>query len=99
VKKNKKKKVVKLPLFIQKELTNMKIFAYIAFAIEAAEAATSIAALVAAKQPLTGSELQASVEPAIQGAQSAFGFTAPAALVTDICQAAADAINKYVLKS
>jgi hypothetical protein len=75
----------------------MKIFAYIAFAIEAAEAATSIAALVAAKQPLSGAELQAAVEPAIQGAQSAFGFTAPAALVTDICQATADAINKYVL--
>jgi hypothetical protein len=76
----------------------MKIFAYIEFAITVAESVASVAALLAIKQPLTGPELQSALSPAIAGIQAAFNVTPPAALVTDICQAAADAINKYVIK-
>jgi hypothetical protein len=76
-----------------------KIFEYISFAIEVGESVTAVTALIAAKQPLTGAELQGAINPAISGIQAVFGVTPPAALVSDICQAAADAINKYVLKT
>ena len=77
----------------------MKIFEYISLAIEIGEAVTSIAALIALKQTLQGGQIQNAVQPAISGIQVLFNVTPPAALVTDICQAAADAINKYVIKT
>ena len=77
----------------------MKILTYISFALEVAETVTAVGGLIALKQKLTGPELQAAISPAVNGLQTTFGVTAPAALVTDICNSAADAINRYVIKA
>jgi hypothetical protein len=69
------------------------IWNYISFAIEVGGAVASIIALVGQKT-ITGAELQAAILPAVQGAETAFGFSVSNATVQDICVAIADVINK-----
>ena len=75
----------------------MKIMEYLSFALEIGSAVQSITMLVQSKQKLTGVQVQAAVNPAVGGLQTLFNLSLPAPLVTDVCQAAADAVNKYVL--
>jgi hypothetical protein len=76
----------------------MKILSYVSFALEVAETVTTVGALIALKQKLTGAQIESAVAPAVAGLQSVFKVTPPAPLVLDICTSAADAINKWVLK-
>jgi len=77
----------------------VKILAYISFAVEVAAAVGQIIALVATKVPFTGPAIQSIILPAITEAQTAFGFAVPAALVTDICDVIAVAVNKFEPKT
>ena len=77
----------------------MKILAYISFAVEVAAAVGQVIALVATKAPVTGPALQQIILPSITEAQAAFGFSIPPALVTDICDVVAVAVNKFEPKA
>jgi hypothetical protein len=73
----------------------MKIFGYIAFGIEVAGAVPVLITLFESPLPLTGADLLAAVQPALTGAQAAFGHAVPQALAVDITNSVADAINTY----
>jgi hypothetical protein len=75
----------------------MNIFKYIEFGITGIETVTAFIALLAPKQAVTGPQIVATVSPMISAIQATFNVTIPANLVTDVAQAAADAINKYVI--
>lgn len=76
-----------------------KVFLYISFALEVGGVVEAIAMMVAAKQPLTGVQVQQAVGPALGGLTAIWPKAVfPPQLVVDICATTADAINKYVLK-
>lgn len=77
-----------------------KLFGYIAFGLEMASVVENIFLLIQSKAPITKEGLSLIVTP---GIQALHGISAkinpPRVLVDDILQAAADAINRYVVKS
>jgi hypothetical protein len=73
----------------------MKILAYISFGIEVAAAVPLLIAMFSSAVPLTGAAILAAIEPALSGAQAAFGHSIPDVLASDIANAVADAINNY----
>lgn len=77
----------------------MNILKYIEFGVVAVETVTSFIALLAPKKSLTGAQIVAAITPMVSAIQSTFGMTLPTALVADIAQAAADAIDKYVINA
>jgi hypothetical protein len=74
-----------------------KIFQYIGLALDLGGSVESIIALLKTK-PVTGAGLLAAIQPALSGVQTTFNVSIPDTVVTDICDAAAAAINKYVSK-
>lgn len=75
-----------------------KIFQLIGLAIEIGGAVTEVEALISIAKPLTGSQLQTILQPSIDTLHQVYPkFNPPKALLTDILNASADAINKYVL--
>lgn len=75
-----------------------KILQYISLGFDIGTSVEAVIALVKAKQQLTGAQIQAAVAPALSGVESTFSVTIPDAVVADIADAAADAINKFVTK-
>jgi hypothetical protein len=75
-----------------------KILQYVSLGFEIGTSVESIITLVESKQQLTGSQVQAAVAPAILGIESTFSQIVPDAVVLDICDAAAAAINKFGAK-
>ena len=77
----------------------MKILQYIELALSIGGSVEMIAALVALGRPVTGSQIESAVQPSILALVAIWpkANPPPAPLVTDICNTAADAINKYVL--
>ena len=77
-----------------------KIFSYITAGLEIASVVEAMIQLIAAKQPVTAAILSTVISPGIQALQLISPkITLPPALINDIIQAAADAINKYVIKT
>jgi len=77
----------------------LNILKYLDLGLSVLESVTAFQALIAAKQKVTGAQVQAAAQPAISGIETAFGVTIPAGLVSDICDAAATAIDKYVFSA
>jgi len=78
------------------------IFKYIALALEIGTTIQSITALIESAQathvPITGSQIDAAIQPVVSGIEGVFPKVVfPEALLTDIENASADAINRYVL--
>lgn len=73
----------------------MKIFQYISLALEIGSTIETIIALVKTEQPLSGAQIQTAIQPALSGVESTFSVSVPDAVVTEICDAAAAAINKF----
>jgi hypothetical protein len=77
-----------------------KVFAYISFGLEMAAVVENVMVLTQSKQPITKESLALVVNPAIQALHGiSTKINPPQLLVDDIIQAAADAINKYVIKA
>jgi hypothetical protein len=74
----------------------MNIFKYISLAFGIVESVTAFTQLIAARKSVTGAQVAAAAGPAIDAIQSTFNVQVPEALVTDVSQSAADAIDKYV---
>ena len=73
------------------------ILKYISLGIGVVESVAGFVALIALKKPVTVAEVAAAAQPAISSIQSAFNITIPPALITDVSNAAAAALDKYVL--
>jgi len=74
------------------------VFKYIALALEISTAAEAVIMLIQADTQLTGAQLQLAIQPALDGLHQALPkFNPPPEVTTDILNAAAAAINKYVL--
>ena len=74
----------------------MNIFKYIDLGIGVVESVTAFIALLAPKKSVTGIQVAGAAQPAISAIQGAFGVIIPPALITDVSNAAADAIDKYI---
>jgi len=74
----------------------MNILKYLNLALEVAASVEALISLFAVSAPVTGPAISLAVQPAISAVQAVFPkANIPPALVTDVCDAAADAINAY----
>ena len=73
----------------------LKILAYFSIAATALSAVSGLIAAFAAAtkaNPVTGPQIQMLVQPVVTAVQEAEGLNIPAAVVTDVCNAVADAL-------
>lgn len=75
----------------------INIFGYISFGISVASAVPAIIALVKAPGAVSGTQLNSIVYPSVLGLESLLGnkVDIPDEIVADICNSAADSINRY----
>lgn len=72
-----------------------KIFQYFGLATAVIESISGIQSALKSN-PVSGAAIQAAVEPAIDAVTGILAHVViPGALITDVCNAAADAINQY----
>jgi hypothetical protein len=74
----------------------MNFLKYIELGTVGYETVTAFIALIAAKHDLTGVQITETVLPLVNTIQVTFNVTIPHALVADVANATATAINKYV---
>lgn len=77
-------------------MMNLNFFKYIQLGVSGAETVTAFIAIVEAKQPINGIQVEEAVQPVILALQAGWNINLPSQLVTDISTVAADSINKYV---
>jgi hypothetical protein len=73
---------------------------YLNFGLDLAATVAAVTRLVQrSAAPITMDQLQSALQPAVESFEATFHVTLPRCVVEDVCKAAVDAVNKYVVET